>query len=132
MNTGTHYEALAAQRLEAAGLHILERNFLCKSGEIDIICQDGKQLVFVEVRYRRAGHYASAAASVTRAKQRKLQRAALVYLQRKGWLDKVPCRFDVIAITGKGRRLPTSTPLNFNDTQTEHLEVQWLKHAFTT
>lgn len=117
MSTGEHYEKQAARLLEAAGLVVLERNFSCKTGEIDIICSDGPGLVFVEVRYRQNPRFASAAASVTPAKQRKLIRTAQVYLQRRGWLNNRSCRFDVVAFSAT------------RDRRTDG--IQWLKSAFT-
>ncbi|MEP5764455.1 MAG: YraN family protein [Halieaceae bacterium] len=117
MNKGQVYEDQAAQMLLGAGLEILERNYRCKLGEIDLICSDGKALVFVEVRFRRQQHYASAAASVTHAKQRRLWRTAQLYLQRRGWSDKRPCRFDVIAISA--------------GQPGQEDGIQWLKNAIT-
>ena len=117
MHRGEEYEARATRFLEQAGLQVLERNFRCKVGEIDIICSQGPQLVFVEVRSRQNPRYASAAASVTRAKQRKLVRAAQFYLQRQGWCNSRPCRFDVVAFS------PASTA--------EEVGIQWLQNAFT-
>lgn len=116
MGKGEHYEALALAHLEAAGLQMVEQNFRCKTGEIDIICRDGDELVFVEVRYRSNPDYASAMESVTPAKQRKLIRSAQVYLQRIRGVHTQPCRFDVVAIEpGVGTD-----------------NVQWLQNAFTT
>lgn len=117
MADGASFERQAAAMLERAGLRIVERNFRCKVGEIDLICRDGARLVFVEVRCRRNGRFASAAASVTAVKQRKLIRAAQCYLQRKGWSNTAPCRFDVVAFGPlRGRPNPG---------------MQWLKNAFT-
>lgn len=86
--------------LQRQGLKLIERNFLCKGGEIDLVMQDKNVLVFVEVRKRSAGDYGGAAASITPAKQRRLIIAAQQYLQRY----KMPpaCRFDVIAIDAAG------------------------------
>ena len=117
MSTGEQYEKRAAGLLKAAGLVVLERNFRCKTGEIDIICSDGPGLVFVEVRCRQNPRFASAAASVTLAKQRKLIRTAQFYLQARGWLNHKSCRFDVVAF---------SSP---RDPQADG--IQWLKSAFT-
>ena len=82
--------------LTANGLTLIERNFRCKGGEIDLIMQEHGALVFVEVRKRANMDHGGAAASVTGAKQRRLIIAAQVFLQRY----KMPpaCRFDVIAI----------------------------------
>jgi putative endonuclease len=89
-------EALAY--LQERGLRLVERNFRCKTGEIDLIMADGDSLVFIEVRRRANSAFGGAAASVTSAKQQKLLRAAQFYLLR---FRAVPaCRFDVIAIEG--------------------------------
>jgi putative endonuclease len=117
MSTGEHYEKWAACLLEEAGLVVLERNFHCKTGEIDIICRDGPGLVFVEVRCRQNPRFGSAAASVTLAKQRKLIRTAQFYLQTRGGLKHKPCRFDVVAFSST------------RDPQADG--IQWLKNAFT-
>lgn len=89
-------EALA--HLERSGLRLVERNFRCKGGEIDLIMQEQGNLVFVEVRKRADTAYGGAAASVTSRKQRRLITAAQIYLQR--YRMPPPCRFDVIAIDG--------------------------------
>ena len=94
--TGAAGEERALQHLEQQGMHLVERNFRCKVGEIDLIMRDGATLVFVEVRARADGRHGRAAASITPAKQRRLTRAAERYLQRLRTLP--PCRFDVIAI----------------------------------
>jgi putative endonuclease len=95
---GRHGEDRALAHLLQHGLTLVARNVSCKGGEIDLIMQDGRSLVFVEVRSRADARHGGAAASVTPAKQRRLIIAAQVYLLR---LKKVPpCRFDVIAIDG--------------------------------
>lgn len=93
---GRQGEDTALAHLYLHGLTLVERNFLCKAGEIDLIMRDGAQLVFVEVRQRAGRGFGGAAASITPAKQRRLVRAAQFYLLR---LRPLPaCRFDVIAI----------------------------------
>jgi putative endonuclease len=87
-------EALA--HLQRHGLVLVERNFRCKGGEIDLIMRDGAGLVFVEVRQRAASGFGGAVASVTPAKQRRLIHAAQFYLLRIKPLP--PCRFDLVAI----------------------------------
>ena len=95
---GQGWEQRALAHLAAHGLRLVESNYRCKSGEIDLILRDGEALVFVEVRQREAGTHGGAAASITPAKIRRLVRAAQTYLQR---FPKVPpCRFDVVAIDG--------------------------------
>lgn len=89
-------EALA--HLTRHGLTLVTRNFLCKGGEIDLIMRDGAHLVFIEVRRRADSRHGGAAASITPHKQRRMVRAAQVYLLRCATLP--PCRFDVVAIDG--------------------------------
>lgn len=94
--TGAAAEAQALSYLQEQGLVLVQQNFRCKTGEIDLIMREGQNLVFVEVRARADNRYGGAAASVTPAKQRRLIRAAQFYLQR---LPTLPaCRFDVVAI----------------------------------
>lgn len=95
---GRAAEDQALSFLRAQGLALVTQNFLCKTGEIDLIMRHGDTLVFVEVRARADRVHGGAAASVTYAKQRRLIRTAQFYLQRLRRLP--PCRFDVIAIDG--------------------------------
>ena len=91
-------EDAALAHLQQHGLRLIERNFRCKGGEIDLIMEHQCTLVFVEVRQRADRSHGGAAASITIAKQRRLIVAAQVYLLG---LKKVPpCRFDVVAIDG--------------------------------
>ncbi len=94
--TGAAGEGRALDYLQEQGLALVEQNFRCKSGEIDLIMRHGQTLVFVEVRARADKRFGGAAASVTPAKQRRLIRAAQFYLQR--FRAMPACRFDVIAI----------------------------------
>ena len=93
---GQHWEQAALAHLQHHGLVLVEANFQCKGGEIDLVMLDADTLVFVEVRQRADSAHGGAAASITPAKIRRLVRAAQLYLMR---LPKVPpCRFDVVAI----------------------------------
>jgi len=94
---GDEYEDRAVNLLQEEGLLLLERNFVAKTGEIDIIAQDKNTLVFVEVRARSNHHFDSAAGSVNLRKQQRIVRTAQLYLQRRPHWAKLPCRFDVIA-----------------------------------
>ena len=96
--SGQEAEDEALAYLAQQGLTLVERNFLCKGGEIDLVLRDGKALVFVEVRKRRSMAFGGAAASVTPVKQARMIHAAQCYLQRFSTLP--PCRFDVVAIDG--------------------------------
>ncbi len=95
---GKKAEDLAAEHLQAKGFLVIERNFRAKVGEIDLIVQDGTEIVFVEVRSRASQAFGGAAASVDASKRRKVARAARVWLAARGW--EGPCRFDVVAVEG--------------------------------
>lgn len=98
--SGQAGEDRALDYLAAQGLTLVERNFRCKVGEIDLVMNDRGSLVFVEVRRRDGRDFGGAIASVTPAKQRRMVRAAQFYLLRFRQLP--PCRFDVVAIDGTG------------------------------
>jgi putative endonuclease len=95
---GRQAEDVAAAYLERRGLTILERNYRCRFGEIDLILRDGATLVFAEVRLRSSNGFGGARASVTHAKQQKLTRAAQHYLATRH--DPPPCRFDAVLLSG--------------------------------
>jgi putative endonuclease len=95
---GQQGEDRALHFLREKGLVLVERNFRCKGGELDLVMQDGKALVFVEVRQRSGAAFGGAAASVTRQKQRRMIVAAQIFLQR--YRMPPACRFDVIALDG--------------------------------
>jgi len=97
--TGKQAEARACEYLQARGLTLVERNYLCKRGEIDLIMQDKHSTVFVEVRYRRNDHFGSSAESVDWRKQAKLLATAEHYLQQHPKAAQSVCRFDVVALT---------------------------------
>jgi putative endonuclease len=93
---GARAEALAAVFLAERGLAIVERNFRCRRGEIDLIARDGDTLVFVEVRLRTRRDFGGAAASITAAKRARIAAAALFYLGRLARTP--PCRFDAVLL----------------------------------
>ena len=97
--TGELGEEVAANFLIARGYRILERNFRCKGGEVDIIARDpeDKSLVFIEVKARRGLSYGVPQLAVTPFKQRQISKAALTWLS-KNRLHDTNARFDVIAI----------------------------------
>ncbi|MBI2355471.1 MAG: YraN family protein [Deltaproteobacteria bacterium] len=92
-------EEVATAFLTARGLRILERNFRCKGGEVDIIARDpgDKSLVFVEVKARRDLSYGVPQLAVNAFKQRQISKAALTWLSKNRLHDQ-NARFDVIAI----------------------------------
>jgi putative endonuclease len=107
---GTRAEELCAELLRRAGLRVVERNWRCRLGEIDLIAEEaGGTTVFAEVRMRSAGFFGGAAESVTAAKRARLLAAARLYLARR---PGAACRFDVFLIDGAESR------------------VQWIRDAF--
>lgn len=97
---GSRWERAAERFLRLRGLRPLERNFRARFGEIDLVMRDDAALVFVEVRYRHRERYGSGAETVTWHKQRRLTMAASLYLRNRPRLAALPCRFDVVSITG--------------------------------
>lgn len=93
---GNAAEQLAALFLQKRGLKLVERNFRCAYGEIDLIMLDGNTLVFIEVRLRSSDNFGGAAMSINQSKQQKLRRSAALYLQSHG--DSA-CRFDAILMS---------------------------------
>jgi len=95
---GASAEDAAAQLLSDAGYRIVERNFRCKAGELDIVARDGDVLVFVEVRSRSDDEHGSAVEMIRRTKQRRVARVAMYYLATVEPVFE-QCRFDIVAIT---------------------------------
>jgi putative endonuclease len=108
--TGTLAENSAAAFLEAQGFRIVARNFLRRVGELDVVAQLGDLLVVAEVRTRASDDYGGAAASIGRAKQRRVAMAAALFLQTHREYARCRVRFDVLIVRDGG--------------------VEWLKHAF--
>jgi putative endonuclease len=97
INLGAHGESLAVTFLKNKGIKILVRNYRQKTGEVDIIAQDGKWLVFVEVKTRKSLRFGQPYEAVTHKKQVQISRVALDYITRNKLHDR-PVRFDVISI----------------------------------
>lgn len=97
---GDQAEVRAAALVSAAGLDILERNWSCRFGEIDLIAREGETIVFIEVRLRSDKRFGGARSSITRDKQRRLATAAQLWLA--GYPGSPPCRFDVILADADG------------------------------
>lgn len=98
--TGAAYEELAARWLSDRGYEILDRNFYCRHGEIDLVARDGRYLVFIEVKYRRDTQSGHPLEAVGIYKQKRIARAAVYYCHSHRILDSQACRFDVISILG--------------------------------
>lgn len=94
---GARGEDAAAAYLERSGLQVIERNWRCKAGEIDIVALEGECLVFVEVKTRRTNSKGTPEEAVSPAKQRKLVRLAEAYVEYAS-VSPVSVRFDVIGI----------------------------------
>ncbi|GMR16997.1 MAG: YraN family protein [Gammaproteobacteria bacterium] len=118
---GRAAEGLAERYLVGNGLLLVERNFLCRHGEIDLVMRDGGTLIFVEVRLRHANRFASAAASVNLRKQRKLVRAAGIYLGRRRQFRQYAVRFDVLALDARHAGSCRTS---------DEFTIQWLRDAF--
>ncbi|WP_347491584.1 YraN family protein [Desulfoscipio sp. XC116] len=96
-------ENIAAAYLQKKGLQVIERNFRCRLGEIDIIARQGKYLVFVEVRARSSASCGLPEESITAAKIKKLQRLAQAYMAIKSYKN-LDVRFDVVAVYCAGEK----------------------------
>ncbi len=110
-NAGLDAEHAAATFLQSKGLKLIAQNYHCRFGEIDLVMQDGKTLVFVEVRMRSNAAFGGAASSITPQKQQKLTLTAQHYLQKHG---NQLCRFDVVLMSG-------------NQTG----QIEWITNAFS-
>jgi len=110
---GAAAEQRAALHLEAAGLQLLARNYLCRMGELDLVARDGDVLVIAEVRMRVSRRYGGAAASITWRKRTRIIRAARHLLAREPALQGLRVRFDALLIDGAGA------------------DVEWIKGAFS-
>ena len=113
---GRRGEDLAARHLESRGLRLLERNYRCRGGEIDLVMLDGDSLVLVEVRLRTSGGHGGAAASVGTRKQRRFAHAARHLLATRPQYRTLRARFDVVALDSSGRA--------------DELQVTWIRDAF--
>jgi len=113
---GRAAENAAERHLKStAGLALVQRNFRWRGGEVDLVMRDGDTLVFVEVRYRGDERHGGAFASVDRHKQRRIITTAERYLQQHRQWARLPCRFDVVGVSG--------------DDQAGY-RCQWLRAAF--
>lgn len=100
---GEHSERIAEIHLTEIGYEVLDKNWSSRFGELDLVCLDKTELVFVEVRFRRNNVFGGALASVTKAKQKKLTLAAMQYIQNNSQHKKRIMRFDVIGINDQNK-----------------------------
>ena len=94
---GAHGERLAVRMLEELGWQILDRNWRCREGEIDLVLRKNRTIVFCEVKARASTAFGSPAEAVTHAKRTKVRRAAARYLEDPP-VRAARIRFDVAAI----------------------------------
>ena len=112
---GASAEDAALRYLSSHKLKLIERNYRCRSGEIDLVMLDGPTLALIEVRYRADTTFGGAAASVTWHKQRRIIAASRHLLLTRPEVRRFPARFDVVAVT------PDSNGMR----------VEWIRAAFT-
>lgn len=102
---GLRGEELALAYLRDRGYTLVERNFRCRLGEVDLILKDGCELVFVEVKTRSSHLFGMPKEAVTPAKQARIRRLAQYYLLTRGRMDLTP-RFDVVGVDLARRERP--------------------------
>ena len=107
---GGEKEEIAVNYLKENGVEIILRNFSGRNGEIDIIGDDGKTLVFIEVKYRKNSSMGSAEESISKSKMKKIYLTAVEYIRKNSSIAERNMRFDVIAINGE--------------------KINWIKNSF--
>jgi putative endonuclease len=113
--TGNAAEEIAANFLTRHKLNIIARNFRVRGGEIDLICEQGETIIFVEVRLRSNSKFGGAAASITHSKQQRLILAARYWLSQNGnTFANRDCRFDCVVMDAP-----------------EESRLEWIKNAFS-
>lgn len=105
-------ESLAQHLLEANQLVLLQKNYHCRYGEVDLVMQDKNTLVFVEVRFRTSEKFGGALESIDTKKQNKLRITAQHYMQKHN--NKLNARFDVVTLSSL----------------TDKNKINWIKYAF--
>jgi putative endonuclease len=118
LKQGVDAEAACCEYLRAKGLKIVDKNFNCRHGEIDIIMLDRKMLVFVEVRYRKNNNFGGGLESITTAKQLKLRKTAELYLQKNQRYKNA--RFDVVSMSKNNQTSESKQKYIF----------EWITNAF--
>ncbi len=108
--TGSFKENEAAVYLEHNGLKIIERNFSCRFGEIDLVAEDGEYTVFTEVKYRKTASSGHPEEAVDHRKARKISKVSDYYRMIRHLRPDAMIRFDVVAIEGS--------------------DIKWYKNAF--
>ncbi|MEM7276712.1 MAG: YraN family protein [Pseudomonadota bacterium] len=119
---GEQHERAAHRFLCAQGLKPIDKNFRCKTGELDLIFSQDNTLTIAEVRYRSRQDFGGAAASIGQAKQQRIVRATETFLQRYPVFRHCSVRFDIVAINA----------LANNSAENPEIEtsIEWLQDAF--
>ncbi len=112
---GSVWEKKAVEYLVQNGCTIIDANYRCRLGEIDIIMQDGGTTCFVEVKYRTSGQYGSAIEAVNHNKRQRIRKAAVYYLTERLHTENIACRFDV---------------LGFDTDELGNVNITYIKNAF--
>ena len=111
---GRRAEDLALAHLRRRGLKLIERNYRCRAGEVDLVLQQAGTLVFAEVRSRASAAFLSPKETVDWRKQQRLARVAACFLRARAQFAKSPIRFDVVSVTQPNYRT----------------RVEWIRNAF--
>jgi putative endonuclease len=99
---GNEGEDASARFLEANGYVVLARNFRCRYGELDLVAEKNGTICFVEVRMRSTSIWGDPSQTVQGAKQRRVVKSALHYLQAHAIRNRM-IRFDVVSVLGRGK-----------------------------
>ncbi|OBT07350.1 YraN family protein [Vibrio sp. UCD-FRSSP16_10] len=103
---GYKYEAIAQRYLAKQGLVFIEKNFHAKCGEIDLIMQDKQEFVFIEVKYRTQQYFGSGVDAVSKTKQSRLKKTAMLWLMKNNHSpDNTYFRFDVVSLSGQSEQV---------------------------
>ena len=95
-------EDVAVRHLEASGLVVLDRNWRCREGELDVVARDGTTLAFVEVKTRSGRGYGEPAEAVSRVKARRIHVLAARWLGERRPVGSWDLRFDVVSVVRGG------------------------------
>ena len=119
-NQGAAAESQALKFLKRQGLRLIERNYACRAGELDLIMLHQSTLVFIEVRSRSTSGYGSAAETINLTKQNKIRKTAAHFLQSFPDHRHRLCRYDAILLNIS----------NCNNDESNTNPIEWLQGAF--
>ena len=113
---GLHYENQAKEFLLQHGLSLLEQNYHCRFGEIDLIMLHQETVCFIEVKYRNSLKFGGAASAISTQKQKKIVKTALVFISQNRRYNQHSMRFDALLMQQQGN---TQSP-----------DIEWIQNAF--